>query len=185
MTQLDFRGIIFLRTVIHIDHKKRLKNIWYGMKRRCSHPSASDYIYGIADFYYLKGIRVCDEWSGSFDAFYAWAISHGYRDGLTIDRIDSDGDYTPSNCQWVTRSENCKKAALSKRDNNCGSHSRRYFVVRHICGYDWGKVLATRLSYSDAMRLIKETPTKPGVVCSIKKYSRNAMEINQGDFINI
>lgn len=155
------------------------------MKRRCSRPTPSDYIYGIADHYYSKGIHVSDEWNDSFEAFYTWAVSHGYKDGLTIDRIDSNGDYDPSNCHWITRSENCKKAALSKSGNKRGCHSRRYFVIKRICGYDWGKVLAIRLSYSDAIRFIRKTPTKPGVVCVIKKYSRETIGIDQGDFINI
>ena len=46
---------------------------------------------------------VCDEWLNSFEAFHNWAMESGYHEKLTIDRIDGDGNYEPSNCRWVTR----------------------------------------------------------------------------------
>lgn len=57
-----------------------------------------------------KGIRVCDEWLFSVISFYDWAISAGWVPGLVIDRIDSKGHYEPSNCRFITKSENSKKA---------------------------------------------------------------------------
>ena len=63
-----------------------------------------------AKYYSQKGVRVCTEWLG-FVAFSHWANANGYADNLTIDRIDSDGNYDPGNCRWVTARENqhCKK----------------------------------------------------------------------------
>ena len=63
-----------------------------------------------------RGISVCEEWH-SFPQFYEWAIANGYKDNLTIDRIDVNGNYEPSNCQWLTQSENSKKALEDRRKN--------------------------------------------------------------------
>lgn len=79
--------------------RPRLYRIWLNMRTRCSNPNYID-----ADRYFLRGIRVCDEWN-DFTAFYNWAMSHGYRDDLTIDRINNDGNYEPSNCRWATYKE--------------------------------------------------------------------------------
>lgn len=59
-----------------------------------------------------KGVVLCEEWLGEngYENFYLWAINNGYKDGLTIDRIDENGNYEPSNCQWITKSENTAKA---------------------------------------------------------------------------
>lgn len=82
--------------------KSRLYNTWRGMRSRCA-DNKNRYYGG-------KGVRVCDEWS-SFPAFRAWANSTGYKDHLTIDRINSLGNYHPANCEWVTKSENSKRMA--------------------------------------------------------------------------
>ena len=78
----------------------RLYYIWQGMKKRC---------YNINDTHYHRyggrGIVVCDEWKNDFEAFYDWALLNGYSEGLTIDRIDNDGNYEPANCHWATNQE--------------------------------------------------------------------------------
>lgn len=86
----------------------RLHNIWLTMKQRCSKPNCSTY-----HKYGAKGIRVCEEWDNSFEAFRDWSLENGYADSLTIDRIDSHGDYSPDNCRWVTQ-----KTQQNNRSNN-------------------------------------------------------------------
>jgi hypothetical protein len=81
----------------------RLYNIWVGLKGRCNNPNDARY-----DRYGGRGISVCEEWDKSFQSFYDWAISNGYSDELTIDRIDNDGNYEPSNCKWSTTAEQAR-----------------------------------------------------------------------------
>lgn len=73
---------------------------WKGMKARCYQVHRKDY-----KNYGGRGITVCDEWKNNFKAFYDWAISSGFKEDLTLDRIDNNGNYEPSNCRWSTKSE--------------------------------------------------------------------------------
>ena len=70
------------------------------MKYRCYNTNSKDYKY-----YGGRGIKVCDEWKNDFIAFYNWSIKNGYKEDLTIDRINVDGDYEPNNCRWATWKE--------------------------------------------------------------------------------
>lgn len=80
----------------------RIYSIWDGMKGRCYNKNNARYFdYG------GRGIIVCDEWKNSFEKFYNWAIKNGYKENLTIDRINNDGNYEPKNCKWSTNEEQC------------------------------------------------------------------------------
>lgn len=75
----------------------KLYGVWHGMIQRCENPNSK-----AAKNYCLKGISVCDEWK-VFPNFYEWAMNNGYREGLTLDRKDSNKNYNPDNCRWVDR----------------------------------------------------------------------------------
>lgn len=92
----------FINSNKHWENKK-LQRIFSNMLNRCYSKKDKNYRW-----YGEKGIKICDEWTNDYFAFEQWALSHGYKEGLTIDRKDSNKDYCPKNCRWISRVNNSK-----------------------------------------------------------------------------
>lgn len=88
----------------HGDTGTRLHNIWLQMKLRCTDENNPAYRW-----YGAKGIKVAEEWE-TYETFKDWAINNGYKEDLTIERVDSDKNYEPSNCEWIPIEENRQRA---------------------------------------------------------------------------
>lgn len=102
-------------------HKKsnaRLYTIWKGMKQRCNNPNQTSY-----QNYGGRGIKVCEDWETDFASFEEWALSSGYSDLLSIDRIDVEKGYSPDNCRWATcstQSANTRKIHVHNKSGYRG-----------------------------------------------------------------
>lgn len=90
------------KNITHGMSKTSLYSSWNGMKNRCNIPKGHHRKY-----YYDKGIRHCDEW-GVFENFKNWALSNGYVEGYTLERIDNSKGYCPENCKWIPKAEQPK-----------------------------------------------------------------------------
>lgn len=96
--------------VCHHKQPARLYRIWANMKNRCYNPNAENY-----RFYGGRGIGVCESWRNDYIAFRDWALSNGYEDRLTLDRIDNNGNYGPTNCRWETLINQCNNTRKNHR----------------------------------------------------------------------
>ena len=94
-------------------------NIWQNMKSRCLRKSNPKY-----NRYGGRGISICKEWL-DIKNFADWAKSHGWKEGMSIDRIDNDGDYCPENCRFVSISENARKKSTTKIDMSTAQEIRK------------------------------------------------------------
>lgn len=114
----------------------RLYYIWQGMKDRCYNEHNARY-----DRYGGRGIKICEEWKENFIAFHDWAISNGYTDDLTIDRIDNDADYCPDNCRWSTQKEQSRNRSTNIYIT-IGNSKRTLTEWCEIFDVDFSKIVA-------------------------------------------
>ncbi len=102
-----------------------LYNIWCDMHQRCTNPKLFGYRYWGG-----RGIKVCEEWESNFMVFCQWAIANGWKKGLTIDRIDNDGNYEPENCRFATYTQQARNTRRGRFETING-------ITKHI--FDWAE----------------------------------------------
>ena len=104
--------------------KSSLYKIWNGMKFRCTNKNSGSY-----KNYGQRGISVCEEWFNNPQLFIEWALKNGYKEGLTIDRIDNEKDYCPENCRWISKGEQAK----NRRMNYCIEYKGEAKTLWELC----------------------------------------------------
>lgn len=120
--------------------------IWEGIKQRCLNPNERGY-----PKYGGRGIKVCDEWAASFQAFFDYV---GYRPGpeFTIDRIDNDGNYEPGNVRWATARQQSANQRPRRKPEFCKSGQHRFSPENTMPD---GRCLTCRLAYKSAIATAK------------------------------
>ena len=141
--------------------RKNLVKVFHHMQSRCYNPN--DKLY---KDWGGRGIKICNEWVENIDSFVSWAISNGYQKGLTIDRIDNNGDYFPDNCRWVTLAENNQNRRSSifytynGKTQNLQQWCNEYGISRSMVnkrlkmGWDFEKALFTPKQTRDKESII-------------------------------
>lgn len=134
----------------HLKHKmwkSKIYGVWNGMKQRCTNPNCREY-----KNYGARGIEICEEWNDSKN-FIDWALANGYQEGLSIDRIDYDGNYEPSNCRWsdaITQANNTRRnkvITINGEKHSVAEWSRinqipySYVYKRIAIGWDYERAL--------------------------------------------
>lgn len=112
------------RNLKHGKSRTRLYNIYNGIIERCCNSKNPNY-----KNYGGRGIKICNEWLEDFMNFYNWAIDNGYQENLSIDRIDVNGNYEPSNCRWATAIEQ----ANNKRPYKLYEYKGEKRTLKSIC----------------------------------------------------
>ena len=132
---------------------KRLYRIWIDMKRRCYNTKRKSYKY-----YGKKGIYVCEEWKNNFKAFQYWALNNGYKDTLSIDRINNNGNYEPSNCRWAT----IKQQNNNMSTNHYIEYNNEKYTLKQLCekyNFDY-ELIKNRLRYGWTLERAITTPKR-------------------------
>lgn len=121
-----------MKNKIKRKYNRLYRSVYTGIKQRCYNPNCKDYAnYG------GRGIKICDEWLNDFDMFYQWAYESGYNESAekgkcTIDRIDVNGNYEPSNCRWVN--------IAFQNSNKTTTHLITYHGKTHTIA-EWARIM--------------------------------------------
>ena len=133
------------------------------MKQRCYNPNYTKY-----ENYGGRGIKVCNQWKNSFEAFKEWAVAHGYENHLQIDRMDNNGNYEPANCRYRTNQENSQNT----RENTMFP-ARVLMIKKTLKETKWPNAFIAEIFGTDARRV---SEIKHG-----EKWSNLELENNEYD----
>ena len=185
------KDICIKRNTTHGLAGSGLYTIWNGMKARCNYEKSNRYYrYG------ARGIKICDEWidpENGFINFYNWAIANGYEEGLTIDRIDVNGNYEPLNCKWATEEEqawnksNNVYITYEQRFDDIGKPPIRYTYPLTV----WSRItgiprctLHLRLFKNRENWSVNDALTTPASRSNRNNYREPPMVLNLGEYIH-
>lgn len=136
--------------------RKRLNHIWNSMKRRCYNETDINY-----KNYGAKGICICDEWM-VFDNFYEWSMNNGYKEELSIDRINGNKNYSPDNCRWATQYEQSN----NRRNNHLLTYNGKTQTIRQWSdetGIEWYTINNRLMRGWSIERTLTEEPKRKRV----------------------
>lgn len=142
----------------HLTHDK-LYVVYRGMKDRCYNKNAKAY-----PNYGGRGIGICDNWMEDFLNFYNWSIDNGYAEGLTIDRIDVNGDYCPENCRWITH----KAQQFNKRTNVRFAYNGMYLTLP-----EWSEIVGINVDTLASRIYTRHWSIEKALSEPLHKESRN------------
>lgn len=134
----------------------RLYVIWNSAKERCFCPNSTSYRW-----YGAKGISMCGEWRNDFGSFYNWAMTNGYSEGLTLDRINPKGDYNPSNCRWVT---------YKKQANNRSTNLRFTYNDEEHTIHEWADIVGINAMALRYRIVYAKWPLEKALTIPVKQY---------------
>lgn len=131
--------------------KHPLYQVWSDMKQRCNNAGNDAY-----KNYGGRGISVCEEWNGDFEAFYEWAMINNYRKGMELDRANNDDGYSPNNCRFVDRKTN----ARNRRSNVNVTYNNKEMTLAEVVeitgikyGTLWNRIIIQGMTVEQATRL--------------------------------
>ena len=140
------------RNLKHGQSNSKLYNVWSSMKKRCNEKNHKSYYrYG------GRGITYCSEWE-DFNNFMGWALKNGYKENLTLDRIDNDKGYYPENCRWATPKEQSRNRHTNKFLTYKGN-TKTIAEWEEILGTKKGTI-ASRIRHGWSIEKAIETPVK-------------------------
>ena len=156
------------RTASHRLSHHPLCTVWHNMKNRCYNPKNKKY-----KWYGGKGIEIYPSWRSDFLIFFNWAITHGYKAGLTIDRINSDGSYCPNNCQFITIAKNILKQQGLRSNNKTG-----------FKGVSWRKDTQKYQASICVNGNQKNLGSFDSLIEAVKVYDQAAFNVGDGRILN-